>query len=527
MAPRKRFPTSLGDLVADWIERNCVHGPGDVYGERVRLTPEEHEHLEAVYAIDPVTGRRLIDEAVYSRRKGTRKSELGGWLVAAEARGPVRAWLEDGEPVAGPPHDPWILCAATTENQADLVYGSFRKMAQASDELRQLFDLGKEDTTLVDRPGLIQLVQTRNADALDGARPTFQVADEVHRWRTLLHESYDTLRSNLRKRRAAQPWLWTPTTAYQPGEQSIAEQLHGAVEHDPAASERPRALVVVGRFLHDHRQARDDFDLDDPEQLRAAIVEAGGDAHWSDVEAIAAEWNAPRTKAKPARYRRYWLNQPVSSDAQWVSKDRYRQLAVSKSVDQLRPSDEITLGFDGARFVDATALVATRVSDGLAQLIACWQRPEGVAGVGWEVPERAVDLVVSRTFDRYDVLRFNCDPWRWREVIGRWWSRYGDVVRELDTRKPSLIGPAIELAETQMQAGSTRFVDDEVLALHLINARRRTSHGYPRLEKERPGSPNKMDAAMAYVLANWGRHQVLTSTREADEGEREYAQLFY
>ena len=46
------------------------------------------------------------------------------------------------------------------------------------------------------------------------------------------------------------------------------------------------------------------------------------------------------------------------------------------------PGDKITLGFDGSRTGDATALVACRVEDGLVQLLDCWEAPDRCARVG-------------------------------------------------------------------------------------------------------------------------------------------------
>ncbi len=246
---RGPFPKHLGDHVAGWIESNCVHGPGDIYGEPVRLTDEEHSFLESAYAIDTHTGRREVDVAVYSRRKGTRKSELGAWLVAAECKGPVRAYLDGGEPIARPPVDPLVLCAATTEEQGDLVYGAFRSIVKASDRLNPLFNVGLESTYLIGAPGRIDLKQSRNPGALDGARPTFEVGDEFHLWiEHRLREAFSTLRRNLRKRKLAQPWLFGPTTAYAPGQESVAEILHKA-----CGSRTGR--VVSARILFDHWQA--------------------------------------------------------------------------------------------------------------------------------------------------------------------------------------------------------------------------------------------------------------------------------
>ena len=51
--------------------------------------------------------------------------------------------------------------------------------------------------------------------------------------------------------------------------------------------------------------------------------------------------------------------------------------------DRIVPGERITIGFDGARTGDATALVACRVSDGLLQPLGVW---EDSGEPGWEVP---------------------------------------------------------------------------------------------------------------------------------------------
>jgi hypothetical protein len=91
---------SLGYGVADWITAYCCHGPGDLQGEPVTIDDEMLAFVVACYRIDPTTGRRVFDEAVLSRPKGRAKTEIAGWLVCAEAFGPVRFshWDDDGQP---------------------------------------------------------------------------------------------------------------------------------------------------------------------------------------------------------------------------------------------------------------------------------------------------------------------------------------------------------------------------------------------------------------------------------------------
>lgn len=494
-APSRPFPTSLGDLVAASIEARACHGPGDVYGQAVRLTGDEHAFLDAAYAIDPATGRRQVDTAIYSRRKGLRKSELCAWVVAEETTGPTRAYWDGGRPVARAPLDPLVLCAATTENQGELVYGAFRAIVAASAALAPLYDVGLLTTQLVGAAGRVALIQTRNPVALDGERPTCEVADELHLWHSLaLVEAWRTLTGNLKKRYDAQPWLLAPTTAYAPGRGSIAELLHKASTATPAQP----------RLVYDHLEADAAHDLDDPAGLRAAIVQAAGDARWPDTEGIATVYTDPTWPRE--RFRQLWLNQPVGAADQWTTPNAWAQLA-----DPTRPlaaGDTVALGFDGSDYDDATALVAVRLSDAHAQILGLWQRPSGAAGQGWSVPRAAVERVVRATHARFRVVRALADPPGWRDEIGRWSAEHGGTWREFRTAVPTLMGPAIERATTAIRSGQTSHDGSPRLAAHVIGARLVEDRGHQRLVKRDPRT-DKIDAAVAWVIAHEARGRAL------------------
>jgi hypothetical protein len=89
---------SLGWLAVWWIENFCVHGPGDVQGQRITLDDEFTAFIVDVYALD-ANGKRLYDSAFMSRAKGRAKSELAGFIVLFEAMGPARFshWAKAGE----------------------------------------------------------------------------------------------------------------------------------------------------------------------------------------------------------------------------------------------------------------------------------------------------------------------------------------------------------------------------------------------------------------------------------------------
>jgi len=481
---RYPFPRSLGEHVAAYIEAVCVHGPGDVYGQPVRLTGEEVAFLDEAYRIDPATGRRQTDIAVYSRRKGTRKSELGAWLLVAETTGPVRAYLDGGEPVARPPVDPMALCAATTEEQGDLVYGAFRAIVAASSVLTPLYDVGLEVTYLVGQSGKIELKQSRNPAALDGGRPTFEVGDEGHLWHgPTLEEAFATLRRNLRKRHAAQPWIFLPTTAYAPGQDSIAERLHLAVGKRVGRCRQGRTLV-------DHRQASERWDLTDAVHLREAIIEAGGDAHWSDTDAIASE--LADGGATEAEFRRFWLNQPTTVDEDsWLPRGTWEACRRDGfKVDRTRP---FRAAMDMALKHDTAALrVGQELDDGaIGTEQHTWVPLDGDTLDVLAIEQQILDLHNTGNLKScaYDPAYFEPSAQRLRDA--------GVLMVEFPQSNARMV-PACGLAY-ELAVKKALVHDDEPLAAGQVVAAapKQSGEGW-RLSKGR--SKRKIDGAIALVM---------------------------
>ena len=76
---------SIGYEVLDQIEEFMCHGEGDIQGRDAEVDDEMREHIIECYRIDPVSGRRVFNEAVLSRPKGRAKSEIAAWIATAEA----------------------------------------------------------------------------------------------------------------------------------------------------------------------------------------------------------------------------------------------------------------------------------------------------------------------------------------------------------------------------------------------------------------------------------------------------------
>lgn len=522
------WPT-LGPQVCEFIERYLVHGPGDLRGQPVRLDDEKRALIYRMYEVypknHPLAGRRRFKRVVLCLPKGVGKTELAAWIAACELHpeAPVRTvgWTRDGEPIGGPVTDPYIPLVAYTEEQSDeLAYGALLAILQES-PLKDDFDLGLERIMRIRGDGkAVSLASAPNAR--DGARTTFQVCDETHWW-TLprLRQAHQTMMANLPKRKLADPWMLEITTAPEPGAGSVAED---AIEYARAVA---NGKVEDAKLFFFWRYADERNPLETEEDVRRAVIEASGAAaSWRDIDAIVDLWRDPTMDRQ--FFKRVWLNQLVKGGKQAFDVERWRQLAVAES--PVKDGDTIVIGFDGAMFHDSTAVVCTHVDTGFQWLAGLWEcpvDPHGQQVLDWQVPTDEVDAVITELFERYDVWRMYADPQYWQSWVATWQGRYGeDRVIEWWTNRRKPMAYALEAFASAIAEGSLIHDGNKDLERHLGNARRkdlpfRGDDGRPLwlIQKERPDSPHKIDAAMAAVLSWEARKDAVaagvTSKQEA------------
>ena len=517
MVPRDETPyPSLGAQVCAWIEEYLVFGPGDLLGATARLDDEKRALIYRMYEVYPKghsqAGRRRFRRVALSLRKGTAKTELAAWLAAVELHpdGPVRCdgFDAQGQPVGVGVVDPYIPMVANTEEQSDeLAYGALRQILSYS-EVAGEFDIGLTRIMRLIGDGKAVSLAT-SPDARDGARTTFQVFDETHRLASpRLKSAHRTMLANLPKRKHSDAWSLEITTAPAPGEGSVAE--------DTMDYARQVAGGAIGdsRLFFFHRQASDSHDLTTPEGVHAAVLEASGPAAaWSDIDGICEQWRDPTTDK--TYLERVWLNRLVRASERAFDAERWDELA---DPDYLPPDGEmITLGFDGSRWHDATALVATHITTGFQWLLGLWEKPENIAE--WEVPGDIVDNVVAEGFERWDVWRMYCDPPYWESQVAEWAGKYGEKrVVEWWTNRPKQMAYAIKSYNTAITSGDLLHDGNPHFARHIGNAVRRVlkirdEEGAPlwTIYKERTDSPHKIDAAMAGILSWEARGDALAA----------------
>lgn len=526
---RKR---SLGWLAIEWIEALCVHGPGDVQGEPIQLDDEFAGFILDVYAVDE-NGKRLYDSVFLSRAKGRAKSELAGFITLFEALGPCRFngfaeggevyefngftyVYEPGEVLGREVIKPVIRCMATEEGQAGNTYDNvYFNLTQGP--LGHGLPNNAAGLTRINLPGGGEIVpSTASSSSKDGGKESFIVLDETHLYTTPeLKRMYATVRRNLAKRKAAEPWSLETSTMYGPGEDSVAEQTHDL------AKMIAEGKTKHGRLLFDHRQGSPDVDLSDEADLRKEIAETYGPfAQVMDIDRIVAEFYDPRNS--PQDSRRYYLNQPTSSRDAWLSSPEWLAVEADKKVEF---GEEITIGFDGSRkrsrgVTDATALIGCRVSDGHLFELKVWEQPEGPSGEDWEVPTSEVDFEVRQAFKNYKVAGFFADPAKWESYIAQWEADFGKQLRVKSTLQHPIqwwmTGQRSYLVVRALEEFHNAVIDKElshnglILTRHVLNARRRISRSGLSIAKEHPDSAKKIDAAVAAVLAYQARLQALS-----------------
>ncbi len=527
------WPT-LGMQVAEWITANLCHGPGDLRGEPPRLDAEKRALLARMYEVypqgHPQAGRRRFKRVAISLRKGSSKTEFGAWIAAAELHpdAPVRTvgWTKDGQPIGGGVTDPYIPLMAYTEEQSEeLAYGALRVILGYS-RVRDDFDIGVERIMRVGGDGKAVALATA-PDARDGARTTFALADETHRW-TLprLKMAHRVMLANIPKRKLADAWSLEITTAPAPGEGSVAEET---MDYARAVES---GKVTDSRLFFFHRQASDSIQLYDSKgeldlaAVKAAVVEASGPvAEWSDIDGIVEQWRDPT--ADVAYLRRVWLNQLVRASERAFDAEKWRVLA--KPDYQVPEGATITLGFDGSRYHDATALVGCEVASGHLFTLGIWERP--LKAESWEVPEAEVEQALANAMERFHVWRAYCDPPYWETKVAEWAGKYGDdKVLAWRTNRTNPMAAAVQAFNSALLAGELSHDGNRQLAGHIGNACKRNvsakdEKGMPLwvIYKDRPDSPAKIDAGMAAVLA-WEARRDALAAGVAEGGSGVYEQ---
>lgn len=529
---------TLGDDVAEWLERFAVWGPGSKLGQPVTIDDEFYGWLIRAYQVfphsHPRAGRRRFDMASEEKAKGTGKTERAIAVGQAEfgRAAPVRCvdWVKVGnawKPVGGPVPFPRLIFLASTEDQVQrTAFGRFKEALKRS-PLADEYHITTDRIVLLGDVGAAGEAYPLpvSPDSADGDLPTWQHVDEPHRW-TLKrhHEMLQTISENNLKDVDADAWTMTTSTAGHTGEGSVEEELL-----------RTAKLILEGRasepgFFFVRRYAPDDMPLETFEDVEAAVIEARGPvvAEWSgDIPRIVARYFSPKTDKN--YWKRVWLNQWVKGSgvafdpARWAELDARPILPDGTRGEMRIPRGAfVGLGFDGARRRDSTGIVATDITTGLQEVLGVWERPVDLdedEAEEWEVDGSEVDLVLTDAFERFDVWRFYGDPPYWDDWFPTWEGRWGtDRIHRWWTNREKAMAAALRRYKLAQTTGELLHDGHEVYARHVANAYRKTLPIRDEddvelwlIRKDRHDSEDKIDLAMAGCLSWEVRMDALTA----------------
>lgn len=499
-----KFPT-LGLHIAAWIESHCVIPDGDHAGEPYRLTNEMLRFLIEFYRIEPDgTSSKWDGPRFYHSRGGQLvrpqkwgKGPFSAALICAEAWGPVLpcGWNARGEPVGRQWPTPLVQVTAISEDQVSNVWRVLQPMIEQGRLGGEIPDTGE---TRINLPGggRVEPV-TASARSRLGQRVTFVVQDETHSW--LERSQGIRLADNQRRNLSGMGGRFLETTnAWDPTEQSVAQLTNESpvgvfVDYPPPISGSVR----------------------NKRERRKAMRRAYGDSWWVDLDRIDTEIEALLTR-DPAQAERFFLNrihagESVAFDTEaWANAARPDIVVPDRSL--------ITIGVDGARFDDALAVVATEIATNHVWPLCILERPAS-AGDDYEHDLELADGAVAEAFGRWDVWRVYVDPQYVEILMAKWQGQYTDkVVVPWYTSRPRQVAHAVRGLRTAISTGELTHDGDSTLTRHIHNARRyplqvRDEDGRPMwsLRKDRPHSPNKIDGAMAAVLASEARSDAIAA----------------
>lgn len=507
------FPT-LGYEVGEWIESHIVIPDGYRQGEQFRLTDEMWRFLLHFYRLYPhaapwpaTDGLRYAGGQLRRSQKWG-KDPFGAAVIWAEALGPTRfdGWDAAGEPVGAPYPTPLIVCLGTSEDQTDNTWRPLLAMARGTADRPGVLvnvpgmDVG-ETRVALPSGGKIEPVTT-SAKARLGAPLTFLTITESHLF--TLQGGYRRVCGAVKRNVAGMDGRWLElTNAWDPTEASEAQVTAEAGDD---------------RVYVDTIEPNRVGDLTDDEALYAELLRQYGDSArerggWVNIRGRIFHEVRSNTHMEADR-RRFFLNEIVVGETVFVDPIRWDLQARAGEV--LAPKTVITLGFDGAKYRDATALVASRVPDGRLFELRVWQRPEQ-APADWRVPSEEVDKLVREVFGAYQVAAMFADPYRWQDYLNAWAAEWPDQVVEFPTNVEQRMDRAIERFTTAFANLEITHSGTEVLTRHAKNAvlvkgaRKKPRPGEDAelathyLKMAKRGDGLLIDAAVAAVLAHTAR----------------------
>ena len=462
---------SKGWQVADFINALCIQTKDTVAGrsgEPLVLREWQCKLLDNVFAVREdgmLKHRTALVGMARKNGKSALSSGIALWGLFMGEQG--------GE----------IYSCAADRDQARIVFGDAKRMIEAEPELMEQAKLYR-DAIEIPATGSIYRVLSSEAYTKEGLSPTLVIMDELHALPN--RELFDVMQLGMGARR--QPLLLSITTAGvktdSTGQDSVAYSLY------QYGQKVARGEYDDPSFFMAWWEASAESDHRNPETWKLANP-AFGDLN-SEEDFESAVKRTPESEFRTKR-----TNAWVSSQTAWLPNGSWEAREIKREVDKDVP---VILGFDGSFSGDASVIIGCTVEENpFIFLVQAWEKqPEDLDT--WRVDSLEVENSIIEACKKYNVKEIACDPFRWQRTM--------QVLQ--DAGLPIVEWPSTSAA--RMVPACAKFYDavvseklsqdgNPLLTRHISNAVVKTDRLGPRVVKEHRGSPKKIDAAVASIIA--------------------------
>jgi phage terminase large subunit-like protein len=442
-------------------------------GQSLVLRPWQRELVRHVYARDADGGLKFRTALIGMPRKNGKSalSSAAFGLYSLIAEG-----IEGGE----------VYSVAAEKEQARIVFGEAKRMVETS-ELSELCTLYR-DAIFVNSTNSVYRVVSAEAYSKEGLNPSRVIMDELHAHKDrTLFDVFQLAMGN----RGKLGQLIAITTAGQKtdmtGQDSIAYYLYQYGKRVASGE------VIDPAFFMAWWAASEEADHRDP------LVWQSANPGYDDLVSADDFESAVRRTPEP-EFRTKRLNQWVSSMNAWLPNGTWQPLVEQR---ELKPDDDIIIGFDGSFNGDCTSLVGCTIPKEDEKpylfMIHTWEKqPEDTDD--WRVNTQEVEDKIIQFCSTHNVKEIACDPYRWQRSMDAM-LEMGLPVIEFPSTSPSRMVSACGKFYTSVTEQTLIHDGDPLLERHLSNAVVKIDRIGPRIVKDNRGSPRKIDAAVAAVIA--------------------------
>ena len=485
-APTIQKRQTRGAHVIAWIEKNCCFTKGDWIGKPFRLLPWQKRLLLELFTVR-ADGLRQYRWAYVSVPKKNGKTELAAAIA-------LYLLIGDGEPA------PWIVCAAASDDQADLVFGAAKTMCEMSATLRLVTERFEGEILVPSIPGAKLQRVAAASGTNDGPNLSAVICDELHEWAGPRGEAVWTVLTNgVINRR--QPLVLQITTAGYDRDTICGRQYDYALR------------IISG-------------EVDDP-TFYAYVVELPEGADYRDEATwplanpswgvtVGAEALRDQLRRKPENvWRRYFGNQWTETEESWLPPGAWNACLSGLT---LVPGLPIFVGIDLGRTHDSSAVVVSQPQGNrIVQRARIWENPyliDDVRHDAWRLDLGVVENHLLELRTSYpkpaalapdsDVLApgpaFMYDPWRFDRSAELLIGKGLNMIEFPQT--DGRMAPACMGYYEAIVTGRVAHDGDVAFARQIASAvRKDVSDRAWRLTKPRAARTRKNDAAIAGAVS--------------------------